>query len=173
MAYSDALLFWARHDGPVAEDAALVELQESAVYWSVGERSGQDVVDAACAAVVAGHDSPALLELAGVSKADVDWEVPDLLPPAMHELGLKFYGRGSREGQLAAVKLMARYCLAGTMPPRALAAWAHHTFTHGESPDIEQFLSFDDRYDIIEYTGTSEAALDAEVLAACRELITE
>lgn len=155
----------------VTRDEALQEMQEAAAYWSVGERSNQDVVDTACEALVAGLDTQGLRELAGVFHADADWQVRLLLPVALEELGLEFFERGSHEGQVAALRVMARYCVAGTMVPRALAAWAHHWFRHGENPQIERFLGFDDEYETIEYTRRSPESLDKEVIEACHELL--
>ena len=155
----------------MSPEEALSELQEAAIYWSIGERSNDEVVETACEALVAGADSEGLRELAGVFRADSEWQVRLLLPVALEELGLRYFEPGSRPGQVEAVKVMARYCVAGTMPPRALAAWAHHTFRHGENPEIEQFPAFDDEYDVLEYTRRSEERLDAEVLDACLELL--
>ncbi|HVA07952.1 MAG TPA: hypothetical protein VNG12_14525 [Acidimicrobiales bacterium] len=130
------------------------------------------MVDAACDALVAGLDSQGLRELAGVFRSDTEWQVRLLLPEgALEELGLRFFEPGGHAGQVAAIKVMAEYCVAGTMAPRALAAWAHYTFRHGDNPDIERFLVFDDEYDVLEYTRRSEEKLDAEVLDACRHLI--
>ena len=155
----------------VTEEEALQEMREAVAYWSVGERSNQDVIETACEALVAGLDTQGLRELAGVFHADADWQVRLLLPVALDELGLQFFDQGSLDGQVAALRVMASYCVAGTMAPRALAAWAHHWFRHGENPKIERFLAFDDEYDVLEYTRRSEERLDEEVIEACHDLL--
>lgn len=155
----------------MSSDEALSELQEAAIYWSAGDRTDQDVVDAACDALVAGHDSQALRELAGVLRSEAQWEVRRLLPVALDELGLEFFEQRSPAGQVAALELMARYCVAGTMPPRALATWANYTFGHGATSAVAAFAAYEHRYDVGEYSGDGEATLDEEVIEACRRLL--
>ena len=72
---------------PSTESAAR-QLQDRAVLWSMGEIHATDVVAGACDALVAGLDSPALRILAACTRAEADYDVPDLLPPALDELGL-------------------------------------------------------------------------------------
>lgn len=57
-------------------------LQDSAALWRMGEIGADDVVSAACDALVAGLDSPALRILAACTRAETDYDVPDLLPPS-------------------------------------------------------------------------------------------
>ncbi|MFD4763784.1 hypothetical protein ACFWOJ_34600, partial [Streptomyces sp. NPDC058439] len=59
------------------------ELQDRAALWSMGEICATDVVTAACGALVAGLDSPALRTLAACTRAEADYDVPDLLRPAL------------------------------------------------------------------------------------------
>ncbi|MFD6822935.1 hypothetical protein ACFWC5_21565 [Streptomyces sp. NPDC060085] len=67
-------------------EAATDDLQDLAVLWSIGEAHAHDVVEAACAALVAGLDSPALCILAGLPRAEAEYDVPDLLPVVLDEL---------------------------------------------------------------------------------------
>ncbi|MGW7379184.1 hypothetical protein [Streptomyces sp. NPDC054794] len=78
-----------------AESAASA-LQDHAALWSVGEIRATDVVSAACDALVAGLDSPALRILAARTRAEADYDVPELLPQALGELGLTFYRSATR-----------------------------------------------------------------------------
>ncbi|XIE81630.1 hypothetical protein AB6O49_34705 [Streptomyces sp. SBR177] len=94
-------------------EAATDDLQDLAVLWSIGEAHAHDVVEAACAALVAGLDSPALRILAGYTRAEAEYEVPDLLPVVLDELDLVFYPRDSEAGQDAAVRALAHQMLAG------------------------------------------------------------
>lgn len=148
-------------------------MQDVAALWSFGDRSNLDVVDAACDALVAGLDSPALRELAGVFREDSEWEVRILLPRALQELGLRFYEPESVEGKAAGLAVMARYCVAGTMGPRQLAYWAHVVIGHGQPPEIEQFVVFDDVYDVVESGAAKETLedIDRRVLQACEALL--
>jgi hypothetical protein len=60
------------------------------------------VIRCACDALIAGLDSPSLRILAGLTHAEADYHVPDILPAALAELGLDFYPRDNRGGQEAA-----------------------------------------------------------------------
>lgn len=163
----------AQMTGEPGPDDARNEMQAGAALWSIGDWSNEDVVEAACRALVAGLDSPTLRQLAGVFHDDAHWEVRLLLPAALEELGLNFYEPESPEGKVAALGVMARYCVSGTMSPRQLAQWAHRAIGHGQQPEIEQFVVFDDVYDVVE-SGTAKETvedIDQRVLEACQTLI--
>ncbi|MEU7296204.1 hypothetical protein AB0A76_23820 [Streptomyces exfoliatus] len=72
-------------------EAAALALQDHAALWGVGEISAGEVVNAACDALVAGLDTPGLRILAACTRAEADYDVHDLLPPALDELGLTFH----------------------------------------------------------------------------------
>ncbi|MFE0802698.1 hypothetical protein [Streptomyces sp. NPDC058812] len=69
-------------------EAATDDLQDFADLWSIGEAHAHDLVEVACAALVAGLDSPALRILAGYTRAEAEYDVPDLLPVVLDELDL-------------------------------------------------------------------------------------
>ena len=94
-------------------EAATDDLQDLAVLWNIGEAHAHDVVEAACAALVAGLDSPAQRILAGYTRAEAEYDVPGLLPVVLDELDLVFYPRDSVAGQDAAVRVLAHQMLAG------------------------------------------------------------
>jgi hypothetical protein len=71
----------------MSPEAAALALQDQAALWSMGEICATDVVTAACNALVAGLDSPALRMLAACTRAEATYDVPDLLPPALKENG--------------------------------------------------------------------------------------
>ncbi|MEH0447822.1 MULTISPECIES: hypothetical protein [unclassified Streptomyces] len=83
----------------MSTEAAALALQDQAALWSMGEICATDVVTAACNALVAGLDSPALRMLAACTRAEATYDVPDLLPPALEELGLTLHPMGSVAGQ--------------------------------------------------------------------------
>ncbi|MFF3613156.1 hypothetical protein [Streptomyces sp. NPDC002580] len=139
------------------------ELQDRAVLWSMGEISATDLVTAACEALVAGLDSPALRMLAACTRAEADYDVHDLLPPALDELGLTSYPAGSVAGQEAALRALAARTLAGELTPRELAFRIHQRFGH-ELPLAERLADLDDEYDFLEYGDRTPAQVDAEVL---------
>ncbi|MGW5849080.1 hypothetical protein ACWFQ8_14200 [Streptomyces sp. NPDC055254] len=140
------------------------------MLWSVGEARAHDVVDVACAALVAGLDSPALRILAGYTRAEADHEVPDLLPFVLDELDLVFYQRDSEAGQEAAVRVLAHQLMAGKLTPRDLALRIHQRFGH-QLPLAERLAELDDEYDIVEYGDRTLAELDAEVTAEAQALV--
>ncbi|MEH0589473.1 hypothetical protein QA942_37730 [Streptomyces sp. B21-106] len=88
-----------RHGQVMSTEAAALALQDQAALWSMGEICATDVVTAACNALVAGLDSPALRMLAACTRAEATYDVPDLLPPALEELGLTLHPMGSVAGQ--------------------------------------------------------------------------
>ncbi|MGW1549019.1 hypothetical protein [Streptomyces sp. NPDC002346] len=151
-----------------AESAAST-LQDHAALWSMGEICAGDVVSAACDALVAGLDSPALRILAACTRAEADDDVPDLLPPALDELGLTFYPVGSVAGQEAAARALAVRMLAGKLTPPELALRIHQRFGH-ELPLAERLAELDDEYDILEYSDRTPAQVDAEVTAEAHRL---
>ena len=123
----------------------------------MGEIPATDVVTAACDALVAGLDSPALRILAACTRAEADYDIPDLLPPALDELGLTFHPAGSVAGQEAAARALAARMLAGE-----LAFRIHHRFGH-ELPLVARLADLDDDYDVLEYGDRTQAQVDAEV----------
>ncbi|RSO48332.1 hypothetical protein DMH15_04870 [Streptomyces sp. WAC 06725] len=143
-------------------ESAARRFQDRAVLWSMGEISAADVVTAACDALVAGLDSPALQILAACTRAEAGYDVPDLLPPALDELGLTFYTVDSVAGQEAAARALAARMLAGELTPRELAFRIHQCFGH-ELPLAEQLAELDDEYDVLEYSDRTPAQVDADV----------
>ncbi|MEV5173841.1 hypothetical protein AB0L10_22775 [Streptomyces flaveolus] len=125
----------------------------------MGEIPATDVVTAACDALVAGLDSPALRILAACTRSEADYDVPDLLPPALDELGLTFHPAGSVAGQEAAARALAARMLAGELTPREPAFRIHARFGH-ELALVERLANLDDEYDILEYGDRTPAQVD-------------
>ncbi|MFF4409536.1 hypothetical protein ACFY2W_15610 [Streptomyces sp. NPDC001262] len=149
--------------------SAARKLQDHAVLWSLREVSAADVVSAACDALVAGLDSPALQTLAACTRAEADYDVPDLLPSALDELGLVFYPVGSIAGREAAARALARRMLAGELTPPDLAFRVHNRFGH-ELPLTRRLAELDDEYRILEYGDRTLAHIDADVTAEAMRL---
>ncbi|WP_244369416.1 hypothetical protein [Streptomyces sp. CAI-85] len=145
------------------------ELQDRAVLWSMGELRATDVVTAACDALVAGLDSPALRVLAACTRGEADYDVPDLLPPALEELGLTLHPLGSVAAQEAAARVLAARMLAGELSPRELASRIHQRFGH-ELPLTERLAELDDDYDTLDYGDRTAAQADADVTAEALRL---
>ncbi|MEV7123003.1 hypothetical protein [Kitasatospora griseola] len=149
--------------------SAASNLQDHAALWSIGEVRASKVVSAACDALVAGLDSPALRALAACTRAEADYYVPEFLPAALDELVLTFYPVGSQAGEEAAVRALARQMLSGELTPRELAFRIHQRLGH-ELALAERLAELDDEYDVLEYCNRTLAQVDAEVTAEARRL---
>ncbi|MFF1907680.1 GNAT family N-acetyltransferase [Kitasatospora sp. NPDC058218] len=153
---------------PVTSPAA-VRLQDRALLRSIGELRAREVVEAACEALVAGLDTPALRMLAACTYGEAEACVADLLPPALAELGLVFHPLDSRSGEAAGLVALAGRLLTGELTPRELADAVHRRYGH-ESEAAETLAQLDDDYGVLEYIHRTEGEVDAEVWAEARRL---
>lgn len=135
----------------------------------MGEVRASDVVTAACDALVAGLDTPGLRVLAACTRAEADYDVHELLPAALDELGLTFYPAAGEAGQEAAARALARRMLAGELTPWEFTFRIHQRYGH-ELTLTERLAELDDEYDIIEYGDRTVDQLNAEVTAEARRL---
>jgi adenylate kinase family enzyme len=160
------------------------ELIDAAALWSTGLAASTDVVDAAVVALVAGIDTPAVVRLAGATRAEADADVPDLLPPALAEIGLVLAPAGATLGardvlgpdrDVLAAGALARRHLWGALDAVELCRLAHRTFGHDTVPIVEALSILDDRYDTLEYErpAADPAAVAREVTAAARLVAAE
>src|ERR1700747_3772492 len=101
--------------GPMPLDQATGTLQDTAALWGIDAVSPQAVAGCACDALIAGLDSPSLRILDGLTRAEADCQVLDILPAALAELGLDFYPRGSCSGQEAAIRALAAQGVVGAL----------------------------------------------------------
>ena len=152
-----------------SSEAAAIALQDHVALWSMGEIRASDVVNAACDALVAGLDAPGLRILAACSRAEADYDVHELLPEALNELGLTFYPVASDAGQEAAARGLARRMLAGELTPRAFTFRIHQRYGH-ELPLTQRLAELDDEYDVLEYGNETVDQVDAEVTAEAHRL---
>ncbi|MEV0492262.1 hypothetical protein [Streptomyces atratus] len=150
-------------------EAASIALQDHAVLWSMGEIRASDIVNAACDALVAGLDTPGLRVLAACTRAEADYDVHELLPEALNELGLTFYPVASDAGQEAAARALSRRMLAGELTLREFTFRIHQRYGH-ELALTERRAELDDEYDVLEYGDRTVDQVDAEVTAEARRL---
>ncbi|MGW4055406.1 hypothetical protein ACWENA_31740 [Streptomyces sp. NPDC004779] len=150
-------------------EAAAIALQDHAALWSVGEISASEVVDSACDALVAGLDTPNLRILAACTRAEADYDVHDLLPPALAELGFILHPVGGAAGQEAAVRALARRMLAGELKPWELTFRVRRRYGH-ELSLTERLGELDDAYGMLEDGDEAIAQVNAEVTAEARRL---
>ncbi|MFE6487822.1 hypothetical protein ACFVGN_33495 [Streptomyces sp. NPDC057757] len=118
---------------------------------------------------MAGLDGPALRILAACTRTEADYDVPDLLPPALEDLGLVLCPAGGVAGQEAVVRALAGRMVAGGLTPRELAARVHRRFGHG-LPLAGRLAELDDDYDLLGYGAGTPAQLDAEITAEALRL---
>jgi hypothetical protein len=150
-------------------DQATGTLQDTAALWSIDALSPQAVVRCACDALIAGLDSPSLRILAGLTRAEADYHMPDMLPAALAELGLDFYPRDTRGSQEAAARALAAQAVSGSLTPRELAAAIHPT-SGTTLPLAERLAALDDEYDLGAYATMTREQIDQEVIAEARLL---
>jgi len=166
----------APHDGVIQDrcvdsDTALGRMQVAAALWSVGQVSAAEMVDLACELLVTGFDGFNVAMLAGVHARHADEDVPELLEAALADVGLSYYARDSHTGQEAAVRVVAARVLAGLVPPRDLARWAHLTIGHGGVALAERLVELDDVYDVVHYVDTTEHDVDDLIRIEARRII--
>ena len=147
-------------------------LQDAAALWSIYAASSQAVVACACDALIAGLDSPSLRVLAGLARREADYEVPEILPAALTELGLIYYPRGSGGGEEAAVRALAAQAVSGALTPSELAAAIHRHFGHA-LPLAGRLAQLDDEYDLGSYSTMTQEQIDQEVMTEARQLTRE
>ncbi|MFD6753305.1 hypothetical protein [Micromonospora gifhornensis] len=158
---------------------ALARLQDVATLWSMNPSTAADVIDTACDCLVVGIDSPTLRIIAGISptRGNESDELRRWLEGALAELSLTYYPTGSREGEDAALRVMARRLLAQTIAPRDLTSWAYRFITWDGTPLAADLIALDIAYDYVDsvyngqpYTSTTTADLDEDVIAEARRL---
>ena len=114
--------------------------------WQAGDLLSTDLSDVATNLIQAGHDCPALWELASTDRSDLPWDGPPLFERAMRELG-----RESLSVEDAAVVVVARgaaaECLAGQITPRELAVRVYDLACAADYPDqLMELYDLDDEY---------------------------
>ena len=164
-------------------DEAREALLESLVIWTWKDHTqGQDVVDAACTALVAGLDSPALRDLAGLYPDTPHEVLRTVVDHVVAELGLALPD-GDDALNLYVLRAQARKVIDGGMTPRALTEWAFsHRGAH-DSDEHERFVGVLWEYEELDDTQepcgngapthAEEAALDARVRRMARALLKE
>jgi hypothetical protein len=163
-----------------ARDAFLGAL----VIWTRNDHThGQDVVDAACEALVEGLDSPALRDLAGLYP-DTPHEILRLTAEnAVTELGITL-PVGKEALDRFAVRLQARAMLDGTTAQRAFAEWTLSIDTENHPEALSRIQGAAYEYDLLddlaEHLGAgtpthaeATASLDERVHLIAHDLLTE
>lgn len=100
------------------QQAALSRMREVVGLWYVGHSTAGQVVYAACDLLAVGFDGPSLCMLAAVPIDQADVEVPDLLEPALNDVGLTYYAKGSLAAQKAGLFAIVARTLSNRLRPQ-------------------------------------------------------
>jgi len=145
--------------------SALRLLAEAIAWWRVGSSDGRRVlVDAAVEALLAGSESDALAELAGVPPDESPFVIEALIDRVSEEEALDDTDADAR---LLAARWLCRALLSGQTHERDLTRWVHDTFSHGSSSDeLNRLAELDDDFDLSD-AGVGRGA--EELIARVRE----
>jgi hypothetical protein len=154
-----------RQDEVVRDEDVRAKFGEVAALWAVGRRNAADVVMAACDALVAGVDSPSLAVLAGVPLRGGEYEVREVLPAALRELGLPAYSENDLPTDVAVLGILAAQVVDGSLPPYELAAWASHDYEVQDAvPAAQELARLYDEYDYVGYTSVTGDEIDTRIV---------
>ncbi|WP_249997643.1 hypothetical protein [Actinoplanes sp. M2I2] len=146
-------------------DDALERMRLAAALWSVEGDDAAELVDAACALLVAGHDGDNVAILAGVMRKDAEEEAPALLEAALRDVGLEHYAPDAHEAQRIAVRHLASQAIAGELVP-ADFLWR----AIGSSSDFADRLFVLGREYLSDHRRATQL-IDADVLAEAHRLL--
>ncbi len=165
-------------------DEARDALLDALVIWAWKDHTqGQDVVEAACEALVAGLDSPALRDLAGLYPDTPNELLRLVAEDVVAELGLDL-PVGDDALNLYVLRTQARKVLDGRTTPRELTEWAFSNRGAHDSDEHELFVGalweYEELDDMREHFGNGapthaeeSAALDAHVRRMARALLED
>jgi hypothetical protein len=146
-------------------------LAEAIAWWRVGGVHGRRaLVDAAVKALLAGSESAALAELAGIPPDESPFAIEALIDRVSEEEGLDDTDADAR---LLAARWLCRALLSGQTSERDLTRWVHDTFSHESSSDeLDRLAELDDDFDLSD-TGMCRGAeeLTARVREAARRFL--
>lgn len=157
----------------VDRDEARIRLAEALCLFrdEVRPSTRERLVEAAVDGLVAGLDSPALAELAGLSPDDALWVLRQTADTAAHELRLHV----PAADRIGAVKIRRKLLdlVAGSIAPRELAAWAHGEIGHDGADSAQWLVEADDEYDTVEYSQATVEEIDRHVVEVAREYLAD
>lgn len=143
---------------------AIELLYDEIALWLTTQVGPADVIAAACEVIVAGADSPAVVDLAGRSSLESSWIIAEATVAALDELHLPPLPPDSEAALVAASLAMCRRFLRGQVSARELARWAHRTVGHEGPSALQGLVILDDDYDDAEYASVDAVAeVDAAV----------
>lgn len=151
--------------------AARQGLIDAAAWYSLSGESPAQLTSTAAHALMAGLDSPALRELAGLPAASSWGDVQSVAAAAFSDLGLRFPEWRSDEGTRDALRTLARRYRQRELSARELTSWAHVNVGHDGPDDLTDFAELDDELDLAEGGIGSVPAVEAELDQAIDQLL--
>lgn len=151
------------------------ELEDAIGLWQAGKAVSEEVVDAAVNALVAGADSPALRELAGVQARFAAMDAPPLVPGVVRELDL--HPTGPELALEHRTRDLLEHCAADpTVTPREMVrrvdALLEREFWEG---DVASLRYANEEYGLLDegHLLLTEIELDAQVRTLAAALIAD
>jgi hypothetical protein len=160
-----------------ARAAALDELVEVSALWGMSDRVGyvavsgakRAVVAAATDALVAGLDSPALRELAGLPD-DTAWgDTAHVITTTMTELGVTFDPADLERSQVLALRYVCRRYLANELTIAAVAEWAESFIGYDGAAAAQDVVRLSGDISGESYPLFTRRKKLPELVAACRQ----
>ena len=142
-------------------DNASLGLLAARALWILRQDAATTAISAATNALVEGHDSQTLRELAGASVGINVFQLGDMIEEALAQLGIETAGLAKDEAQLIAAYYYAGQVMEGTLAVREFAAWAHKVIGHQGHPLAQDIVELDDADDAYESWGEQPDAMQA------------
>ncbi len=160
-------------DAHPIQSAAFRSFLEAAALWRFAEADATEVMEAAVIALVAGTESPSFILIAGLTPAEAGTELSELLPHALHELGVTCLAAGDPENDILAAAVLSNRFLRGEIEAEAMTAVAHRAFGHLCHANVEELSRIDHCFDTLCYSSTSREELIARTHSAASVLQEE
>ena len=157
--------------GRLVENPTFRYFLEEAALWRRTQGAASDVVDAAVQCLLEGVDSPTFVLIAGLTKAEAEQELHELLPVALDELGIDCLGYGDPNNDVLAAAAVARAFFYGHLEAQQLAQAVHQTFGHDCHPLVSELSNLDDSFETLGFNASpSQDRLVAETHIAATKL---
>lgn len=141
------------HSEPSEDGFGVESLADELALWRLSPEVGpRGLIECACAALVAGVDSPALRELAGLPYDADYWSTTGIAERTFEELF--GFPLPAPVGELWEYTLsaMARRHLAGSLDAHDLTYWSYAAIGHEGIAAAQRLVELDDDYDAIPFS---------------------
>jgi hypothetical protein len=139
------------------------------LWRSAPSGNASSLVDAASDLLVLGYNTPALRELAGLSKDDGFFVVEPILATALEQLGAS--DLLDEDTERAGLRARLDLLLDNKITVRELSSWSHGEIGHEGEDDLQPFVLLDDVYDDWEQAGEDLAYLESVTRKAAYDFL--